>query len=119
MVVAHGDLAAGLVSVVAAITGDHDTLVGVSNRECGGDGLLDRLRTAVGDGRAVLFVDLPGGSCFTAGARFRHERGDTPVVGGVSLPMLVDFVMHPELAVDVRIEHAVNAGRRAMKVMGT
>jgi hypothetical protein len=63
VIAAHGDLAAGLVSAVAQITGRGALLAAVSNRGRGPSELEAELRALVDAGpvRAV-FTDLPGGA---------------------------------------------------------
>ena len=69
VIVSHAAVAQALVAAVTAITGIEGVLTPVSNEGCGTEALGQRLREAVGAGPAVLFVDLPGGSCFTSSAR--------------------------------------------------
>ncbi len=65
VIVSHAAVAQALVAAVTAITGIDGVLTPVSNEGCGTDALTERLTQALGSGPAVLFVDLPGGSCFT------------------------------------------------------
>ncbi len=95
IVVAHAELAHGLVSAVDAITGLGAMLQPLSNRDMGreelegalGD-LLDRLAVR------VVFTDLSGGSCAMAALRVARSRGDVRVVTGVNLPVLLHFIGH-------------------------
>lgn len=116
IVVAHAALAAGLVEAVRAITGDEQTLTPVSNDGCDRETLAKRVAAAVGDGPCVVFVDLPGGSCFVAAARMMRERGAFTVVSGVNLPMLVEFVTRQDADPERAGERAVESGGRAIRV---
>jgi PTS system N-acetylgalactosamine-specific IIA component len=124
VVAAHGDLAAGLVSAVAQITGRGDLLLAVSNRGLGPAEIQAALRAAV-DGSAVraVFTDLPGGSCTMAARRLQRERPELSVATGVNLAALLDFVFAADAPAvgdaaehDVRAEvaRAVERGRAAL-----
>src|SRR2546430_14583892 len=99
VIVSHAAVAQALLAAVAAITGVNDALVPVSND--GGDtgALAERLTQAIGNKPAVLFVDLPGGSCLTRSVRLARGKGD--VAGGaggnpaVALAFVVDRALLP------------------------
>lgn len=115
VIVSHAALAQSLLAAVAAITGVSDALVPVSNDGCDTGALAERLTRAI-DGRpAVLFVDLPGGSCLTSSVRLARGRADLAVVTGVNLAMLLDFVFHRELAPADAAKRAAEAGSRAIR----
>src|SRR5256884_3385338 len=80
VIVSHAAVAQALLAAVAAITGVRDALVPVSNDGCDTGALADRLNQAIDNKPAVLFVDLPGGSCPTSSVRL--ARGKTDVGGG-------------------------------------
>ncbi|HMG18531.1 MAG TPA: hypothetical protein VK573_07395, partial [Gemmatimonadales bacterium] len=91
VIVSHAAVAQALVAAVTAITGIEGALTPVSNEGCGTEALAERLSQAVGKGGgpAVLFVDLPGGSCLTSAARYAKQHADIAVVTGVNLAMLL------------------------------
>src|SRR5205823_14340764 len=97
VIVSHAAVAQALLAAVAAITGVNDALVPVSNDGCDTGALAERLTQAIGNKPAVLFVDLPGGSCLTSSVRLARGKSDVAVVTGVNLAMLLDFVFqrHP------------------------
>ncbi len=97
IVVAHGALAAALVGEAERISGELGVLAAVSNSECGPEDIERRVTEATGQGPAVIFVDMPCGSCFFAAMRTARNRPDVRVVTGVNLPMLLDFVSHRTL----------------------
>ena len=90
----------------------------MSNEGCGTDELAERLRQAIGDGPAVLFVDLPGGSCFTSSVRYAKQHAEIAVVTGVNLAMLLDFVFHRDNSPAEAARRAVDAGAKAIRVTG-
>src|SRR6266699_3366613 len=118
VIVSHAAVAQALVAAVTAITGIEGVLTPVSNEGCGTEALGQRLREAVGAGPAVLFVDLPGGSCFTSSARYAQQGGaaDIAVVTAVNLAMLLDFVFHRDIPAADAARRAVDAGAKAIRV---
>ncbi len=117
VVVSHGDVGTALVAAVHAITGDDHALVAVSNEGCSRDSLGLLVSEAAGDGDCILFVDLPGGSCLQAAARFQREHSSTTVVAGVNLAMLLDFVHHRDAALSEATARAVKVGAGAIRLI--
>ena len=115
-VVSHAAIAQALVSAVSVITGIEGALVPISNEGCDNDALGERLRQAVGQAPAVLFVDLPGGSCLTNSIRYAKQHADIAVVTGVNLAMLLDFVFHRDVSPAEAARRAVDAGAKAIRV---
>ncbi|HJS48265.1 MAG TPA: hypothetical protein VJ773_09795 [Gemmatimonadales bacterium] len=116
VVVSHSLVAQALVTAVGAITGITDALVPVSNDGCDPPALRQRIEAAVGHAPAVLFVDLPGGSCLTTALRLARGRPDLPVVAGVNLAMLLEFVFRRDLPPAEAAKRAADAGGRAIGV---
>jgi mannose/fructose-specific phosphotransferase system component IIA len=115
VVISHAALAAAMVQAVEQITGVTGVLVPVSNSDCD-PGLIERrLTEAVAGSPAVLFVDLPSGSCFFAAMRTNRALGQVPVVTGVNLPMLVDFVFHRGVSAEEAARRAVTKGGDAIR----
>ena len=112
VVVAHGDLAAGLVDAARQISGvQEDALVPISNRGCSPDTLMQRLREEAARGPLIVFTDLPNGSCAMAARRVQHELPGVPVVSGVNLPMMLDFATHRHLPLDELLARLLERGR--------
>jgi mannose/fructose-specific phosphotransferase system component IIA len=116
VIVSHAAIAQALVSAVTVITGIDGALVPISNEGCDNDALGERLRQAVGERPAVLFVDLPGGSCLTNSIRYAKQHADIAVVTGVNLAMLLDFVFHRDVAPAEAARRAGEAGAKAIRV---
>ena len=108
IVAAHGPLATALVDAAEQISGVTGALVAVSNAGCDREAIERRIAEAVGPGPALVFVDMPSGSCLFAAMRRMREHNSIRVVTGVNLSMLVDFVFHRSLPLD---EAAARAGR--------
>jgi mannose/fructose-specific phosphotransferase system component IIA len=117
IVVGHGNLAAGLVSAVQAITGRGDELIPLSNEGANPAGVVARIAGALDEsGATVVFTDLPAGSCTLAARRLQKDRPALTVVVGVNLPMLLEFVLRDAHGAD-DIEAAVGRGRDHVRIM--
>jgi PTS system N-acetylgalactosamine-specific IIA component len=117
IVVSHAELAAALVAAVQSISGVGDALHAVSNEGCDPAALAARIEAAIGGGPAILFVDLPGGSCFTSALRLAHGRSEAAVVTGVNLAMLLDFVFHRDVSPEEAARRAMETGGRAIRTV--
>ena len=118
VIVSHADVARALIAAVESISGVADALVPVSNDGCDRDALFAALAAAVGEMPAVLFIDLPGGSCLTGAVTYARGRPDLAVVTGVNLAMLLDFVFHRDLSPADAARRAASAGSKAIRVPG-
>jgi mannose/fructose-specific phosphotransferase system component IIA len=116
VVVAHGELARALVNSVEEISGIRGALVPVSNSGCDRVRLEQLLADAVGDRPAIVFVDMPSGSCLFAAARRLLGHSETRLVTGVNLAMLIDFGFHRDLSLAEAAERAVETGGKAILV---
>jgi mannose/fructose-specific phosphotransferase system component IIA len=119
IVFAHADVAAALVGAARAIAGNEHGLIAVSNDGCDRAALAARLEAAVAGRPAIIFADLPGGSCAFSAAAFARAHPHVRVVTGVNLAMLLDFVFHRDLELDAAAERAVATGRSAVARAGT
>jgi PTS system N-acetylgalactosamine-specific IIA component len=118
VVAAHADLAAGLVGAVARIAGDAAAarLVPLTNHSLGGAELVDAMREAVrSTGAAVVFTDLPAGSCTVAARRVAREVPGLAVVCGTNLPMLLAFALGSG-SVHAQVQLAMEKGRAGVLV---
>jgi mannose/fructose-specific phosphotransferase system component IIA len=116
VVVCHGGLAKALVEAAESISGLTGVLVPVSNSGCDREALETRVASAV-DGRpAVVFTDLPSGSCLFAVLKQLRAIPGVKVVTGVNLSMLVDFVFHLSLTPESAADRAIEAGTKAIRI---
>ena len=117
VVVTHGSLAGSLVDAVSKITGIDGALLSISNDGCAGDDLTERIADVIESDEAVVFVDLPVGSCLNAAVRRMKQNGNMTVVAGVNLTMLVDFVYNRDKGHKVAAERAVEKGVESIKAL--
>ncbi len=115
VVVCHGRLAGALVEAAEQISGVTGVLVPVSNAGCDRDLIERRIDEAVGPGPAVVFVDIPSGSCLFAALHLGREMNGVKVVTGVNLAMLLDFLFHRSLPAGEAAARAVQAGGQAIR----
>lgn len=117
VVVSHADLARAFIDAVERITGHRDGLVSVSNEGCSRETLEARVADAVGNEPAVVFVDLPSGSCLQASAHYLQTHENVAVVAGVNLAMLVDFLFHRDASPREAAERASATAQRTVRVL--
>ena len=115
IVVAHGDLAAGLVEAAQHISGVTDALHAISNRGLSPEVLREQLTEAVAEFPAVIFVDLGNGSCGFSGKTLCHERQNVALLTGVNLPMLLDFLFHRDMALPLLAERLARTGQSGVE----
>lgn len=116
VIVGHGDLAAALVDAVERIAGAGSGLVAISNTDCDRGTLEARIDAAVAGGPAVVFIDMPSGSCLFAAMHRLDAVASVRVVTGVNLAMLLEFLFHRDGAIDEVVARVVEVGTRAVAV---
>lgn len=115
IVIAHGDMAAGLVDAVKRIAGiSGDFLLPLSNRELGPDALAQQVRALATDAPTIVFTDLQSGSCGFAARRCVQELPSVVVISGVNLPILLEFVMRRQLPLVELVPFLLAKGRSAI-----
>ncbi|HEY0304251.1 MAG TPA: hypothetical protein VGC44_04720 [Longimicrobiales bacterium] len=115
IVIAHGDMATGLIDAVkhiAGVTGDF--LVALSNRGLGPDALAQEVQRLAADEPTIVFTDLQSGSCGFAARRCVQEMPQLVVISGVNLPILLEFVMRRQLPLDQLVPFLMMKGRSAI-----
>ncbi len=116
VIVSHGKLANALLDAVECIVGPEKNLVTVSNEGCGAQLLEERIGAVVCDGPTILFVDMPGGSCFMAAAKIQRTRDELLVLAGVNLPMLLEFVHHLEEDIEALADRLLKSGTNSIRM---
>lgn len=115
IVIAHGDMAAGLIDAVKHIAGmSGDFLVPLSNRGHGPDALAQQVRELASEEPTIVFTDLQSGSCGFAARRCVQEMKQLVVISGVNLPILLEFVMRRQLPLDQLVPFLLAKGRAAI-----
>jgi len=97
LLVTHGDLGASLLATACGIVGAAPGVEALSNHGQSREGLtklVDEALTAWGEEPGIVLTDIHGGSCAQAALSGAIGRRGTPVVTGVNLPMLVDFLVN-------------------------
>lgn len=118
VVLAHAELARGLVSAVTRIAGtDPDALLALSNEGRSPEELADLLEERIRGREAVVFTDLQTGSCALVARLTCRERDDRAVVFGVNLAMLLDFVFHRDLPVAELVPRLLRKGRDSVRAI--
>lgn len=117
IVCGHGTFADGLISAVDQITGKGSILLGISNRDFGGEQLVARIREELErTGAAALFTDLAGGSATMAARRILRDTPGVVLVTGTNLGLLLDFVFHAHEGVATAARQAAERGRACITV---
>ena len=114
VVVSHGGVAAALIAAAEEISGIRGALVAVSNSGLGRDGLEQAVLKAVDGKPAVIFVDLPSGSCLFAAMRQLPTHPELRVVTGVNLVMLLEFLFHREQSPEDVARRAAESGAKGI-----
>lgn len=114
VIVGHGQLAQAMLGAVEQIAGTETGIVAVSNTDCDRGALEARIVAAVGEGPALVFIDMPSGSCLFAAMRQLQTMSGVRVVTGVNLAMLLEFVFHREGSVDEVAARIAEVGARAV-----
>lgn len=118
VVVAHGRLAAGLLSALERVAGEQENLWAVSNQDRNGDELHQEILALIEerceDRDVYLLSDMDGGSCGQTCRRLLADGRVRGVFFGVNLPLLVEFVFLPALPPKAFVEAAVEKGKKAL-----
>lgn len=118
VILAHGQMARGLVDAVSCIAGtDPGALVAVSNQGRSQEQIEAELEKVMGDRPSVVFTDLQTGSCALIARVVCREKGTRGAVFGVNLAMLLDFVFHRELSLEEILPRLVRKGRESVRAI--
>jgi mannose/fructose-specific phosphotransferase system component IIA len=116
IVVAHGNMAEGLVDAVRRITGGAaDALTPVSNEGLSPQELRVKLESIAGEGPVIVFADLLSGSCGMAAMVSCRNGGGRAVLCGVNLPILLDFVFHRDIPLGELVHRLEGKGRDGIR----
>ena len=116
IVLAHGDMARGMVDAVRKISGvAEDALIPLSNEGQSPQTLQEELESLFTDDLRVVFTDMASGSCAMAARKCAPGEGSRIIVTGVNLPVLLDFVFNRNLPLDELIPRLLKRGVSAIK----
>jgi len=105
-------MAEGLVDAVRRIAGqDPEALVPLSNEGKVPRDLSIEITELVGDAPAIIFTDMPSGSCALAARLTCRNDGPRAVVCGANLPMLLDFVFNRERPLQELVDRMLDRGK--------
>jgi mannose PTS system EIIA component len=114
IVVGHGTLAAALIGAAEQISGPNSGLVAISNTDCDRGTLEERIVAAATPGPALVFIDMPSGSCHFAAMRRMQSMANVRIVTGVNLAMLLEFIFDREGDVNDVAARIAGVGARAV-----
>jgi len=104
-------MAQGMVDATRKISGAGEgILIPLSNEGKSPQTLQEELDLILGDGPAIIFTDLPSGSCAIAAQMCCRLREDQAVISGVNLPVLLDFVFNRQLPVAELVPRLLSKG---------
>lgn len=121
IVISHGDYSRGMVQALEMIAGKQENLAAVSLYE--GEGiqkLTEKIREAMAEMNTAdvfLFADMFGATPCNGASLICAELG-SPVIAGVSLPVLLTFVLgREELKREALLEQLENAAREGFRIL--
>ena len=118
IVVAHGNMADGLIDAVRRIAGGAaDSLLPISNEGRSPQQLRSALQDLAEEGPVVVFADMLSGSCGMAAFASCRDTEQGAVVCGVNLPVLLDFVFHRDLPMEELVPRLVEKGRDGIRAL--
>lgn len=97
VVLTHGQLGQELLNTVEGIAGKQEGVVAVSNSNETYDAVkkrvIDGMEKVLSGNEIMLFVDMPGGSCWRVAQDLVQTAGERrlTVLSGINLPMLLSF----------------------------
>jgi mannose/fructose-specific phosphotransferase system component IIA len=116
ILLAHGSMAQGLADAVRKISGiDDSVVIPVTNEGKSPQALQEELDRLLNDGPAIVFTDLPSGSCALAARLCCRAHPDQAVVTGVNLAILLDFVFNRQLPLTELVPRLLSKGIGSVK----
>jgi mannose/fructose-specific phosphotransferase system component IIA len=97
LLITHGDLGASLLQTASGIIGPAPGVEAISNRDQSREGLARLIEAKIAEWNGeegLVLTDIHGGSCAQAAMSGALAGRGAPVITGVNLPMLVDFLVN-------------------------
>ena len=121
VIVGHGSFPQGLLSAAERIVGKQESVTTVSNLGLGTTELIEKLKKGLTEtfNGVYVFIDLVGGSCFTACRELAPQHRDWVFIAGVNLPMLVTYLSYRNrLSGEELLRKTLDAGQRGIQECG-
>ena len=119
LLVMHADLAAALLRAAERVYGPIEDVVVLSNENLSRDDLEGRIGQAVAGWSAggLLLTDFWGGSCHICGAAAARGKGGVPILTGINLPLLLDYLHNREqFPLDELAERLKQKGQDSIRI---
>ena len=97
LLITHGDLGDALLHTAEGIVGPAPGVEAISNKDHSREGLARLIEAKLAEWNGeegIVLTDIHGGSCAQAAMSGAFAGRGTPVITGVNLPMLVDFLVN-------------------------
>lgn len=123
IIVTHGQLGRELLGTAESIIGPQQQMTVISNHRKSHQALREEMAAAVDTlltcGPVVIFVDLMVGGCGRACRPLSVRDRRVLVVGGVNLPMLIEFLYHRDRVEMAELKDRIaSKGREAISTTG-
>ncbi len=96
IIIGHGTFAKAMVDTTEKIVGKQSNIEVISNIGFSHETLTKKIAEIVKDNKnqeAIIFVDLPGGSCTMSCYTLLKDNTNLNIICGLNLPMLIEFFM--------------------------
>ncbi len=121
VIAGHGSFPQGLLSAAERIAGRQEGVVIISNDELSAPAFQEKLKqglTGANNG-VYIFIDIAGGSCFTAARSLIPSHPDLVFITGVNLSMLVTYLSYrTRLSGEELLRKTIEAGQRGIQNFG-
>lgn len=121
VIAGHGSFPQGLLSAAERIVGRQEGVVTISNDELSVQALQEKLKQGLTGvhNRVYIFIDIAGGSCFTAARSLIPSHPDLVFIAGVNLSMLVTYLSYrSKLSGKELVKKTLEAGQRGIQNFG-
>jgi len=118
LIAGHGSFSQGLLAAAEKIVGKQEGVACISNDSMGLADIVEKIKRVLtkANNRVYVFIDLLGGSCFTACSALTSENHSAVFIAGVNLPMLVTYLSYRErLSGEDLLRKTLEAGQRGIE----
>ncbi len=117
----HGNFASGMYSSLRLIAGEQEKIAvidfteGMSSERLG-DLLAENVTSVDSGSGVIIFTDISGGTPFNQGAFISSKNESVKIIGGISLPLLLDSIFKRDLSLVELVNGALRAGKEGVKI---